>query len=86
MNFSGIFFGFYVFLSIIFYQWLAVKLYNILQDKGWLLFNGLFVICLVFAFLSATNSTALFWGYHAGLNLWAIKIYRQPRHGQKHWW
>ena len=73
MEWAGIYFGIYVFLTIGIYHILIVKLEARFSTWPWIAFLLLGLACLYCTVTARNVAWSMWWGYNAFINLWSVK-------------
>jgi hypothetical protein len=73
LNYIGLAFGAYVFLTIGIYHVLIVKLERWFGTWPWIAFLIIGIICLYYSAVSPADIRSMFWGYNSFINLWSVK-------------
>jgi len=81
--FIGIYFGIYVFVTIGLYHILIRVLEKRFGVWPWIGFLLLGITCLVLSLTTNTQTTSMWWGYNAFINLWSVKeMFEQQKRSQ----
>lgn len=73
MEWTGVYFGIYVLVTIGLYHILIVKLEAWLGVWPWVAFLLLGLACLYFSITVKSPTWSMWWGYNAFINLWSVK-------------
>ncbi len=73
MQYVGIIFGIYVFVTIGLYHYLIVWLEKWFGTWPWVAFLIIGLICIYLALNSPTEVGSMWWGYNSFINLWSVK-------------
>lgn len=87
MNFTGLIFGFFVFLSIGIYHILVVKIEYHMGTWPWVVFLVLGLVCIYLSLAGDSDAVSIFWGYLGFVNLWTIReLFEQRKRVEKGWY
>ncbi|PKM78360.1 MAG: DUF4491 domain-containing protein [Firmicutes bacterium HGW-Firmicutes-15] len=69
----GIYFGIYVLFTIGLYHILIRVLEKRFGTLPWIGFMVLGIICCILSLTASKQTTSMWWGYNAFINLWSVK-------------